>query len=138
MAAEGGTSGKNSSTDQRQIQLTTGTTGANSPNLTATEGSKLGTADTTAGRDIYTTDFGAVDRAFSFAEEISNGVGQIFAGQSDATKATVQGNTAFLNGVLDKFTEDSASGQASATNKTLMYVALGGLVLVGLIFFSKR
>lgn len=137
-SAEGGTSGKNSSTDQRQVQLTTGTTGANSPNLTATEGSGIGNTQISAGRDYITTDFGTVNRAFSFAENIANDVGQIFVGQADANKATAQSNSDLLNNALDKFAASGSAGQASDSNKTMLYIIGGVLVLVGAIFYFRR
>jgi hypothetical protein len=126
-AAEGGTSGKNSSTDQRQIQATS----QEGPVLGGDGAINTGTSFDSGGGNITLTDAGAIDAAFGFAEKITEGV---FARDT----ANVQANNALLSGVVDRVTADGAGNIAAASNKTILYLAAGAAALVALFLFFKR
>ncbi len=134
-SAEGGTTGKNTSTDQRQSQNTTGTTGNDSPNLTAQDGGSLnlGTQGSTQYGNVEFTDLGAVEKAFQFGEASLG----ILAGNSDKVIATQKSNTDFLNGVLGSFQATTNAGQSANNNKTLLYLGLGIAAFAAFIFLRR-
>lgn len=137
--AEGGTSGKNSETDQRQIQLTTGTTGENSPNLTATEGGAVNTGTTVSVTgNVSTTDLGAVEKAFQFGDSIAASLGKVYAASADAGASTQKANSDFLSGVLGSFSAQTDAGQSATSQKTLLYLGGGALALVALLFLMRK
>jgi hypothetical protein len=143
LTAEGGTSGKNTSTDQRQIQLTTGTTGANSPNQTATEGgavnSGLSVSNTGFGSNtVNVTDQGAVERAFTFAESVTEQVGKVLAGNAATTTATVNANTDALKTYAGAIAGNTDTGAAANTNKTFLYLGIAAAALAALYFIFRR
>lgn len=132
-SAEGGTSGKNSQTDQRQQQLTTGTTGANSPNLTASEGGTANTGVQIAGNATF-TDAGVIDRAFDFGDSIAGNLSKAYSESAAAGAATSKFNTDFLSSSLSALSAQTDAGQAANNNKTLMILGAGLLVLAFFIF----
>jgi hypothetical protein len=126
-AAEGGTSGKNSSTDQRQIQATS----QEGPVLGGDGAINTGTSLDSGGGAINLLDGGAVDAAFGFAEKLTKSVFE-----NDA--ANVAANNALLAGVVDRATAGDAGIVAANSNKTILYLGLGAAALLGLFFFLKR
>jgi hypothetical protein len=135
--AEGSNNPRSSATDQRQTQLTTGTTGANSPNATATDGGYLNTGVNVQG-NVTATDLGAVDKAFQFGDTIAASLGKVYAQSSDAATTTQKANTDFLSGVLGSFTAQTDAGQAATSQKTLLYLGGAALALVAVIFLFRK
>ena len=137
LAAEGGTSGKNSTTDQRQIQATSG--GAYSPTIGGDGQINTGTTIENNGfGDTIIGDFGAIDRAFLFGENVLTQVGKVLVGQMATHAATVTANTDFLKSQTALLAANTEGGSAAAQSKTMLYVVLGVLALVGVIFFFRR
>lgn len=124
MAVEGKTSGKNTTTDQRQVQATSQSGSVFTGDGPVNTG--LNVQNSGAG-DINLTDQGAVDAAFDFAKYVSNGAGQILAD-------TVTANSDTLKSASDSVLANSGAGQ----DKTMLYIILAVLGLMGVIFFLKR
>jgi hypothetical protein len=128
LAAEGGTSGKNSSTDQRQLQATSQEGPVIGGDGTINTGTSL---SSTGSGNINLMDGGAIDAAFGFAEKLTKSVFE-----NDA--ANVAANNALLAGVVDRATSGDAGIVAANSNKTILYLGLGAAALLGLLFFLKR
>lgn len=141
LTAEGGTSGKNSSTDQRQLQATSQEGPVVGGDGSINTGSQLiGAGSTIQGSnlDISVTDQGAIDRAFDFGEVVIAEAGKVLTGTAAQNAATVAANSASLAGLADIVSQNSAGGATASQNKTLTYVVLGALALVAAIFIFRR
>ena len=133
MAAEGGTSGKNSSTQQSSSQLTSNTSGSNSPTLAASDGGQVnsGSQLQVSGGDVNFSDYGAIERAFDFGDKVAAGIGKVFVSQSDANAAQTSAAIAALG-------NSSTAGQSADSNKTILYVVAAALAVVGVLIFARR
>jgi hypothetical protein len=127
MAAEGGTSGKNTSTQQDQIQAT-----SQSGPVVGHDGNiNQGTSINHSGSgSVAITDGGAVDRAFDFGEAV-------VLGQSSYAAETLKANQTFLDGVASIIASNSAGGANEAQNKLLLYLGIGALAVFALLFFRR-
>lgn len=137
-AAEGGTSGKNSTTDQRQVQTTSG--GAQSPTIGSDGSINTGTAIDVSGwgATVNLTDQGAVDAAFNFGADVLGEVGKVLVGANATQAATVSANTDFLKAQTDLIASNSAGGATAQQNKTLLYVVGAAILAIVAIIFLRR
>lgn len=123
--AEGGTSGKNTSTDQKQIQAT-----SQEGQVIVSEGS-VNTGLSIGGAATFNvTDAGAIDRAFDFGEAV-------LLNQASTSAETVRGNNEFLAGITGLIASNSAGGATESQNKLTLYLGAGLLAIVALIFLKR-
>lgn len=134
--AEGGNSGRNSATDQRQIQATSqegpvvGGDGQINTGLNAAlSGNFWG--------DVSIADPQVVDAAFQFGESVLNQVGGVLAGARDTVSSTVASNTAALKTYSDALAANTTTGAAANANKTILYLGAAALAVVALIFWKR-
>ena len=133
MAVERGTSGKNSETDQRQLQATSQEGSVVGGDGNINEGTSISTQG-----DVNLTDQGAVNSAFGFGANVVAEVGKVFANASANQKETVAANTAGLQSIAGLINANSAGGAAESQNKTVLYIAAAALAAVALIFIFRR
>lgn len=136
LAAEGGTSGKNSTTDQRQVQAT-----SQQGPVVGSDGSiNTGTAIDVSGwgATVNLTDQGAVNAAFDFGADVITEVGKVLAGANATQVATVSANTDFLKSQTDLLASNSAGGATAAQNKTTLYVVGAAILAIVVIIFLRR
>jgi hypothetical protein len=132
-SAEGGTSGKNSTTDQRQLQATS----QEGPVVGGDGNINTGTSISTSGA-VNLTDQGAVESAFGFGAQVISEVGKVFANEAATQRDTVAANNAGLSTFASLISQNSAGGIAAQNNKTILYVVAAALAVVGLIIFLRR
>jgi len=134
LAAEGNTSGKNSSSDQRQLQATS----QEGPVVGGDGNINTGTSASTSTGNVNITDQGAVASAFNFGGQVIAEVGKVFANEAATQRDTVAANSANLSGLASLVTQNSAGGIAAGNNKTILYVVGAALAVVAIIFYLRR
>lgn len=137
-APEGGTTGKNSTTDQRQTQATSQEGQVVGSDGAINSGYQLfGAGSTITGANLTLTDANAVNKAFEFGSGLVEEVGKVLSGAASVTSSTVAANTAALKTYSDAIAAGAPAGVAESSNKTILYFGLGALALLAVVFFRR-